>query len=76
MRFKVDVLVAMVCRSPWRPSVPRRQFLVFGLVGDAVGAGIVPSLARPAGNAAGMSLYGPEVFGKGFELLKEAVVPG
>jgi putative ABC transport system substrate-binding protein len=46
---------------------------VFGLVGDAVGAGVVLRLARPGGNVTGMSLYGPEVFGKGLELLKEAV---
>ena len=47
--------------------------IVFGLVGDAVGAGVVPNLARPGGNVTGMSLYGTEVFGKGLELLKEAV---
>jgi putative ABC transport system substrate-binding protein len=47
--------------------------IVFGLVGDAVGAGVVPNLARPGGNVTGMALFGPEVFGKGLELLKEAV---
>jgi len=47
--------------------------IVFGLVGDAVGVGVVPNLARPGGNVTGMALFGPEVFGKGLELLKEAV---
>jgi ABC-type uncharacterized transport system substrate-binding protein len=42
---------------------------------DAVGSGIVPSLARPGGNVTGLSLLGPELVGKCLELLKQAV-PG
>jgi putative ABC transport system substrate-binding protein len=75
-RLKVDVLVAM--GTPATMAAKRATAtipIVFGLVGDAVGAGVVPSLARPMGNVTGMSLYGPEVFAKGLELLKEAVVP-
>ena len=71
---KVDVLVTMgtpatMAAKHATTTIP----IVFGLVGDAVGAGIVPNLAHPGGNVTGMSLYGPEVFGKGLELLKEAV---
>ena len=74
VRLKVDVLVAMgtpatMAAKHATATIP----IVFGLVGDAVGAGVVPSLARPGGNVTGMSLYGPEVYGKGLELLKEAV---
>ena len=74
VRLKVDVLVAMgtpatMAAKHATATIP----IVFGLVGDAVGAGVVPNLARPGGNVTGMSLYGPEVFGKGLELLKEAV---
>jgi putative ABC transport system substrate-binding protein len=74
VRLKVDVLVTMgtpatMAAKHATATIP----IVFGLVGDAVGAGVVPSLARPAGNITGMSLYGPEVFGKGLELLKEAL---
>jgi putative tryptophan/tyrosine transport system substrate-binding protein len=74
VRLKVDLLVTMgtpatVAGKQATVTIP----IVFGLVGDAVGAGVVPNLARPGGNVTGLSLYGPEVFGKGLELLKQAV---
>jgi ABC-type uncharacterized transport system substrate-binding protein len=40
-------------------------------VGDAVGAGLVKSLARPGGNITGQSFLGPELALKGFELLTD-----
>jgi putative ABC transport system substrate-binding protein len=40
-------------------------------VGDAVGIGLVTSLARPGGNVTGLSFLGPEVRGKQLELSKE-----
>jgi len=46
--------------------------IVIAAVGDAVGNGLVTSLARPGGNITGLSFLGPEVRGKQFELLKEA----
>ena len=74
VRLEVDVLVAMgtpatMAAKHATTSIP----IVFGLAGDAVGAGVVPNLARPGGNLTGMALYGPEMFGKALELLKEAV---
>jgi putative ABC transport system substrate-binding protein len=42
---------------------------------DAVGAGLVASLARPSGNLTGLSVLAPELSGKRLELLHE-VVPG
>jgi putative ABC transport system substrate-binding protein len=42
---------------------------------NAVGDGLVASLARPAGNVTGRSLYAPEITPKRLELLKETV-PG
>jgi putative tryptophan/tyrosine transport system substrate-binding protein len=47
--------------------------IVLAGVGDPVGSGIVPSLARPGGNITGASLLNPEPGGKGLQLLKEAV---
>jgi ABC-type uncharacterized transport system substrate-binding protein len=47
--------------------------IVLGAVGDPVGSGIVPSLARPGGNITGASLLNAELSGKGLQLLKEAV---
>jgi putative ABC transport system substrate-binding protein len=74
VRLKVDVLVTMgtpatLAAKHATATIP----IVFGVVGDAVGAGIVPNLARPGGNVTGMSLYGTEVVGKGLELLKDAL---
>lgn len=45
--------------------------IVFGFVGDPVGAGLVASLAKPGGNATGMASLGIEVSSKYLQLLKE-----
>lgn len=45
------------------------------VVSDAVGTGLVTSLARPGGNITGLSLLNPELSEKRLELLKDAV-PG
>jgi putative tryptophan/tyrosine transport system substrate-binding protein len=42
-------------------------------VGDAVGSGLVASLARPGGNITGMSIMNPEVVGKMLEILKDVL---
>jgi putative tryptophan/tyrosine transport system substrate-binding protein len=47
--------------------------IVFTGVGDPVGAGVVPSLARPGGNATGVSLLATELTAKRLELLREIV---
>jgi len=49
--------------------------IVFVLVGDPVGTGLVQSLARPGGTITGTALLSPEVNEKRLELLKETV-PG
>jgi putative ABC transport system substrate-binding protein len=45
--------------------------IVFLFVGDPVGAGVVPSLAHPAGNATRISLLATELSGKRLEILLE-----
>ena len=47
--------------------------VVFALVSDPVGQGIVASLARPGGNITGISYQHPEVAAKSLSLLKEIV---
>ncbi len=47
--------------------------LVMVAVGNPVGNGIVPSLARPGGNITGLTSISTEMDGKRLELLKEAV---
>jgi putative ABC transport system substrate-binding protein len=47
--------------------------IVFAVVGDPVGAGLVESLANPGGNATGPSLMTVDLSGKRLGLLKEVV---
>lgn len=47
--------------------------IVMAASGDAVGQGLVSSLARPGGNVTGLSALNPELEGKRMELLKEVV---
>jgi putative tryptophan/tyrosine transport system substrate-binding protein len=74
----VDVLVA---GSPAGAAAAKKATsalpIVFAGVADPVGAGLVPSLARPGGNITGATVgIGDSAFGaKWLELLK-AVVPG
>ena len=49
--------------------------IVFAGVADPVGTGLVASLARPGGNATGVSLQTTDIAGKRLELLRE-IVPG
>jgi putative ABC transport system substrate-binding protein len=50
-------------------SVP----LVMAAIGDPVGVGVAPSLARPAGNITGLSAMAPDLEGKRLQLLEEIV---
>jgi putative ABC transport system substrate-binding protein len=47
--------------------------IVFTGVGDPVGAGVVPNLARPGGNITGISLLATELSAKRLEVLREIV---
>jgi putative tryptophan/tyrosine transport system substrate-binding protein len=75
VRLNVDVIVAVGTTAARAASTATTTIpIVTSLVGDPIAAGLVSSLARPGGNVTGLSLFAPEVYAKGLELLK-AVVP-
>jgi ABC-type uncharacterized transport system substrate-binding protein len=74
VRRKVDIIVT----SATPPTVAAKEAtsvipIVFAAVGDPVGAGVVKSLARPGGNATGLSLQTTDAAGKRLELLGELI---
>ncbi len=75
VRLKVAVIVtaggAVVAVKQATSVIP----IVFAVVNDPVGSGLVASLARPGGNVTGLSLQSSDLAGKRLELLRE-VVPG
>jgi len=73
-RLKVDVIVAVGTgdiRAAKEASATIPIVMVSG--GDAVGSGLVASLARPGGNITGLATLRPELSGKRVELLKEII---
>lgn len=75
LRLEVDVIVVGGTGSAQAArSVTTTVPLVFVLPGDPVGSGLVASLARPGGNATGMSTLLPDLSRKHLEFLK-AVAP-
>jgi putative tryptophan/tyrosine transport system substrate-binding protein len=74
VRLKVDVIFTWA--TP--PAVAAKQAtsvipIVFAVVGDPLGTGLVVSLARPGGNVTGLSLQQTDSASKRVELLREAV---
>ncbi len=72
VKHQVDVIFAAntpaaIAAKAAIPSTP----VVFAGVGDPVGAELVKSLARPAGNVTGIALLTPELTPKRLALLKE-----
>jgi len=75
VRLKVNVIVtpgtpASMAAKKATSTLP----IVFAGVADAVGAGLIASLARPGGNATGLTSISAALGGKRLELLK-AVAP-
>ena len=71
---KVEVIVT--AGTPAALAVKRATTavpLVMVAVGDPVGTGIVPSLARPGGNITGLSSIALDLEGKRLELLRELI---
>src|SRR5215471_10503801 len=74
VRLKVDVIVtyasvAVLAAKQATSVIP----IVFAAAVDAVGAGLVASLARPGGNVTGLSMQQTDAAGKRLQLLREVV---
>jgi len=73
-RLPVDVILtdggsASLAAKQATAAIP----IVMAVISDAVGIGLVASLARPGGNLTGFSILSPELGSKRLALLKEAV---
>jgi len=72
VRLKVDLIMtsgtpgALAAKQATQ-TIP----IVMAVTGDAVGVGLVSSLARPGGNLTGLTTMIPELQGKTLEILKE-----
>jgi putative ABC transport system substrate-binding protein len=74
VRLKVDVIVTTGGQASRAAKTATTTIpIVFTLVSDPVGEGIVASLARPGGNLTGLSSVSQDLSGKRLELLKEAI---
>src|SRR5215470_515297 len=76
VRLKVDVIVtpggaALTVKQATSGMIP----LVFAVISDPIAGGLVATLARPGGNATGLSLQTTETAAKRLELMRE-LVPG
>ena len=74
VRLKVDVIVthpdpSILIAKQMTSTIP----IVFPISGDPIASGIVPSLARPNGNATGLSLLRTDTTGKRVEIMRELV---
>jgi putative ABC transport system substrate-binding protein len=71
-RLKVDVIVTSNTPSAMAAKAATSTIpIVFAVVADPVGAGLITNFARPGGNITGLSSIGRELGGKRLELLKE-----
>ena len=76
VRLKVEVIVTPSTLDALAAQRATRTIhIVMAASGDAVGTGLVVSLARPGGNVTGLTALARELSGKRLELLKETV-PG
>jgi putative ABC transport system substrate-binding protein len=74
VRLKVDVIIAHQTPAARAAKAATTEIpIVMVQVGDAVGTGLVASLARPGGNVTGVSVALDEVAGKLVELAREAL---
>jgi putative ABC transport system substrate-binding protein len=73
VQLRVDVIVTFGTQAAFAAKQATTVIpIVMGTSGEAVGAGLIQSLARPGGNITGITGSSPELSGKRLQLLKEA----
>ena len=73
VRLKVDVIVTVGGAVPAAKQATSTIPIVFAIAVNPVGSGMVDSLARPGGNATGLSTQGTDLASKRIELLRELI---
>ena len=74
VRLEVAVLVAGTAPAALAAQKATRSMpIVFAIVADPIGAGLVDSLARPGGNVTGTTTINAELVEKRLEIFKETV---
>jgi putative tryptophan/tyrosine transport system substrate-binding protein len=73
--MNVDVLMGGALASGYLRDATKTIPIVFMFIPDPVGMKFVQNLARPGGNATGLSNFGADIAGKRLQLLRE-LVPG
>ncbi|WJR77603.1 ABC transporter substrate-binding protein [Bradyrhizobium sp. NP1] len=73
VRLNVAVIVTGGIAVRATMQVTRSIPIVFAVANDPVGGGLVASLARPGGNATGLSLQAPDIIGKRLDFLRDVV---
>ena len=73
VRLNVDVIVTVGSAAVSAKQVTSTTPIVFAAASDPLGGGLVASLARPGGNATGLSMQASDAVGKRLELLREVL---
>jgi putative ABC transport system substrate-binding protein len=68
-----DIIVALSTIAALAAKAATSAIPIVASSGDAVGSGLVPSLARPDGNVTGVSSLSPELSGKRLQLVADIV---
>ena len=71
--MNVDVLMGGSSSASYLKQATTTIPIVFMFIPDPVGMNLVESLARPGGNATGLSNFGRDIAGKRLQLLKDLV---
>jgi putative ABC transport system substrate-binding protein len=73
-RLNVDIIVTWATAPTLAVERSTSKIpIIFALATDPVGSGLVASLARPGGNATGLSAFNIDLIGKRLEILREVV---